>query len=195
MKRIKELLMLFLTMFKIGLFTFGGGYAMISIIERELVEKHKVIDYKEFLDIIAIAESSPGPIAINTATFIGYKINGVLGSLFATLGVVLPSFIVIYIISLFFEQFLALEYVEYAFKGIQTCVAFIIISAGIKMLKKLDKSVFNYIMVGVFLIAFLAVELLAVNFSTIFFILIGGVIGLTLYLVKFFKNKSKGGNK
>ena len=195
MKKIKELLMLFLTMFKIGLFTFGGGYAMISIIERELVEKRKLIDHKEYLDIIAIAESSPGPIAINTATFVGYKANGVLGSLSATLGVVLPSFIVVYIVSLFFEQFLALEYVGYAFKGIQTCVAFVIISAGIKMLKKLDKSVFNYIIVSVFLVAFLIVELLAVNFSTIFFILIGGVIGITLYLVKYFKDKSKGGNK
>lgn len=182
-------------MFKIGLFTFGGGYAMISIIEREIVEKRKLIDHKEYLDIIAIAESSPGPIAINTATFVGYKANGVLGSLFATLGVVLPSFIIVYIVSLFFEQFLALEYVGYAFKGIQVCVAFVIISAGIKMLKKLDKSVFNYIIVSVFLVTFLIVELLAVNFSTIFFILIGGVIGITLYLVKYFKDKSNGGNK
>ena len=195
MKKLKELLSLFLTMFKIGLFTFGGGYAMISIIEREIVEKKKIIDHKEYLDIIAIAESSPGPIAVNTATYVGYKANGVIGSIFSTLGVVLPSFLIVYIISFFFEQFLALEYVGYAFRGIQTCVAFLIISAGIKMLKKLEKSIFNYVMVLIFFIALLVVELFAVNFSTIFFILIGGTIGLTLYLVGYIKNKSKRGDK
>ena len=178
-------------MFKIGLFTFGGGYAMVSVIEREIVEKKKLLTHQEYLDIIAIAESSPGPIAVNTATFIGYKAFGVIGSVFATLGVVLPSFIVIYIISFFFEQFLALEYVGYAFRGIQTCVAYLIISAGIKMLSKLEKTFFNYFMVSVFFVVLLIFELLAVNFSTIFFILIGGTIGLTLYLVNYFKNKQK----
>lgn len=191
MKKIKGFLFLFLTMFKIGLFTFGGGYAMVSVIEREIVEKKKLINHQEYLDIIAIAESSPGPIAVNTATFIGYKSFGVLGSVFATLGVVLPSFIIIYTISFFFEQFLALEYVGYAFRGIQTCVAFLIISAGIKMLTKLKKSFFNYFMVGAFFITLLIFELLAVNFSTIFFILIGGTIGLTLYLVQYIKDKQK----
>lgn len=191
MKKLKNLFSLFLIMFKIGLFTFGGGYAMIAIIERELVEKKNLLSHEEFIDIIAIAESTPGPIAINSATFIGYKQNGVLGSLFATLGVVLPSFIIIYSISLFFEQFLALEYVNYAFRGIQVCVAFLIISAGIKMLKKLKKSVFNVIMVIIFTLAFLAVELLAVSFSTIFFILIGALIGLVVYLIGYFKNLSK----
>ena len=92
MKKLKLLLTLFVTMFKIGLFTFGGGYAMIAIIEREIIERKKWIDNDEFLDIIAIAESTPGPLAINSATFVGYKIAGVLGSVFATLGVVLPSF-------------------------------------------------------------------------------------------------------
>ncbi len=191
MKRLKNLFSLFLIMFKIGLFTFGGGYAMIAIIERELVEKKNLLSHEEFIDIIAIAESTPGPIAVNSATFIGYKQNGVLGSLFATLGVVLPSFIIIYVISLFFEQFLALEYVNYAFRGIQVCVAFLIISAGIKMLKKLKKSAFNVIMVMIFTLAFLAVELLAASFSTIFFILIGAFIGLVVYLIGYFKNVSK----
>ena len=191
MKRFKNLFFLFLIMFKIGLFTFGGGYAMIAIIERELVEKKNLLSHEEFIDIIAIAESTPGPIAVNSATFIGYKQNGILGSLFATLGVVLPSFIIIYSISLFFEQFLALEYVNYAFRGIQVCVAFLIISAGIKMLKKLKKSAFNVIMVIIFTLAFLAVELLAVSFSTIFFILIGAFIGLVVYLIGYFKKLSK----
>ena len=99
MKRIKALLELFLTMFKIGLFTFGGGYAMIAVFENEFISRKKWLESDEFLDMIAIAESTPGPIAINTATYIGYKVAGVLGSIFATLGVVLPSFIIILVIS------------------------------------------------------------------------------------------------
>ncbi len=191
MNRLKDLLKLFFTMFKIGLFTFGGGYAMVAVIEREIVEKKSWLTHEEYIDIIAIAESSPGPLAINTATFVGYKIQKFLGSLFATLGVVLPSFIVVYAISLVFEWFLSLEYVGYAFKGIQACVAFLIASAGFKMLNKLEKSAFNYIMVILTIGVFITLELLAVNFSTIYLILIGGVISLTIYLVGYFKNKLK----
>ena len=172
MKKLKTLLRLFLTMFKIGLFTFGGGYAMIAIIERELVERKKWIDHEEYMDMIAIAESTPGPLAINSATYVGYKICGLFGSLFATLGVVLPSFIIIFIISLFFDKFLSLNYVEYAFRGIQACVAFLILSAGIKMLKHLKKNVFNVVLTSLTIILLVAFSLFAVNFSTIFFILI-----------------------
>ena len=193
MKRLKTLLTLFLTLFKIGLFTFGGGYAMIAVIERDVVEKKKWLNHDEYMDIIAIAESSPGPIAINIATFVGYKVERVLGSIFATLGVVLPSFLVIFTISFFFEQFLALEYVGYAFKGIQACVGFIILSAGIKMFKKLKKDMFSYVLFSVSLVAFVLLKLFAVNFSTILFILIGGALGVALYLIRFFKNKSKKG--
>ena len=189
MSKIKAILLLFLTMFKIGLFTFGGGYAMIAIIERELVERKKWIEHEEFLDIIAIAESSPGPLAINSATYIGYKICGFFGSLFATLGVVLPSFIIIFIISLFFDKFLSLTYVEYAFRGIQACVAFLILSAGIKMSKQLKKTAFNFILLVSTIVLLLVFSLFAVKFSTIFYILIGGVIGLTAFLVKYFKEK------
>ena len=187
MKKIKVILSLFLAMFKIGLFTFGGGYAMIAIIERELVERKKWLEHDEFMDIIAIAESSPGPLAINSATYIGYKMCGVMGSLFATLGVVLPSFIIIFVISLFFDKFLSLTYVEYAFKGIQACVAFLILSAGIKMFKHLEKNLFNVIIVLSTVIMLILFSLFAVNFSTIFYILIGGVIGLSIFLVKYFK--------
>ena len=109
MKKFKNLLKLFWTMFKIGLFTFGGGYAMVAVIEREIVEKRKYIGQEEFLDLIAIAESTPGPIAVNSATYIGYKIAGVIGSVVATLAVALPSFIIIFIISLFFNQFLSMK--------------------------------------------------------------------------------------
>ena len=124
MKKIKLLLSLFFTMFKIGLFTFGGGYVMIGILEREFVEKKRFLEGNEFADLIGIAESTPGPIAINSATYIGYKTAGVLGSIVCTLGVVLPSFIIIFTISLFFDAFLELKVVKYAFKGIQACVPF-----------------------------------------------------------------------
>ena len=189
---------MFLAFFKIGLFTFGGGYAMIAVIERELVEKKQWIAHEEFLDIIGIAESSPGPLAINSATFIGYKKCGFLGALFATLGVILPSFIIIFAISLFFEQFLALEYVGYAFRGIQACVAFLILSAGVKMLKHLKCNLFNVLMVCFTIAAMILLEFFAPNFSTVFLILIGGAIGLCVYLVGYFKSKQKaekGGNE
>ena len=191
MKKLKTLFLLFLEMFKIGLFTFGGGYAMIAIIERELVEKKKWIEHEEFIDLIAIAESTPGPIAINSATYIGYKICGVLGSLVATLGVVLPSFSIIFAISLVFDKFLSLVFVQYAFRGIQACVAFLILSAGLKMLKKLKKNAFNIIFIVLTIGCLVGFSLFAVNFSSIFFILIGGTAGLTVYLIGYFSNKIK----
>lgn len=186
MKKFKTIISLFLTMFKIGLFTFGGGYAMIAIIERELVEKKKWIEHDEYMDVLAIAESSPGPLAINSATYIGYKICGWLGSVFATLGVVLPSFIIIFIISLFFNEFLSLTYVDYAFRGIQACVAFLILSAGIKMLKHLKKTVFNVSLVVITVTLMLIFSLFAVDFSTIIFILVGGSVGLTFFLIRYY---------
>ena len=106
-KKLNECLVLFKTFFKIGLFTFGGGYAMIPLIHKEIIENHHWIEDDDMLDIIAIAESTPGPISVNTATFVGYKVSGVLGSLFATLGLVLPSLFIIFVISLFIEQFMA----------------------------------------------------------------------------------------
>ncbi len=191
MQKLKNLLKLFLTMFKIGLFTFGGGYAMIAVVEREVVEKKKWIPQEEFIDLIAIAESTPGPLAINSATYVGYKICGVLGSIFATLGVVLPSFTIIFVISLFFDAFLGLEYVSYAFRGIQACVAFLIVSAGFKMLKGLKKNVFNITLLVLTIGCLLAFSLFAINFSSIFYILIGGVLGLSVYLIRLCVKKNK----
>ena len=179
-------------MFKIGLFTFGGGYAMIAVIQRELVEKKKWIQQEEYLDVVAIAESTPGPLAINSATFIGYKVCGVLGSIFATLGVVLPSFIIIFIISLFFDKFLELKFVGYAFRGIQACVGFLILSAGLKMFKGLKKSAFNLTLFIITIIALTLLDLFALNFSTVFFVLIGGAVGIVVYLISLIKNKEKG---
>lgn len=192
MKKFKNLLKLFWTMFKIGLFTFGGGYAMVAIIEREIVEKRKYIGQEEFLDLIAIAESTPGPIAVNSATYIGYKLGGVLGSFFATLGVVLPSFLIIFIISFFYEKFLALEYVSYAFKGIQVCVAFLIISAGIKMLKGLKKNLFNVIMFISTLVLMLVIKIFDLPISSIYLILVGGLIGVIVWLFARKKVNNKG---
>lgn len=192
MKKFKSLLNLFWTFFKIGLFTFGGGYAMVAVIEREIVEKRKHIGQEEFLDLIAIAESTPGPIAVNSATYIGYKLGGVLGSFFATLGVVLPSFLIIFIISFFYEKFLALEYVSYAFKGIQACVAFLIISAGIKMLKGLKKNLFNVIMFISTLVLMLVIKIFDLPISSIYLILVGGLIGIIIWLFARKKVNNKG---
>lgn len=189
MQKLKNCLALFVSFFKIGLITFGGGYAMIAIIESELVEKKKWIEKTEFLDVIAIAESTPGPIAINSATFIGYKRGGFWGSFFATLGVVMPSFIIIFAISFFFEKFLSLEYVGYAFKGIQACVAYLILSAGIKMFKGLKKNAFNVVLFGLTVAVMVTLDLLAVSFSSVYYILIGGAVGIVVYLVSFAKDK------
>ncbi len=189
MKKLKSLLILFITFFKIGIITFGGGYAMVAIIERELVEKKKWISHEEFLDIIAIAESSPGPLAVNSATFIGYKLNKFFGSVFATIGVVLPSFIIIFVISLFFDEFLKFKYVGYAFRGIQAAVVFLIISAGIKMFKHVEKTPFNITMTALTIVTLILLEIFALKFSTVFIILIGGGIGVFLYLFGYIKKK------
>lgn len=191
MNKIKNCLELFLAFFKIGLITFGGGYAMIAIIQRELVEKKKWIENGEFLDVIAIAESTPGPIAINSATFIGYKRGGFFGSLFATLGVVLPSFIIIYAISFVFDWFLSLKYVAYAFKGIQACVAYLILAAGIKMFKGLKKSAFNVILFSVATVTMITLDILALSFSSVYYILIGGAIGVIVYVISYATEKRR----
>ncbi len=183
MRKVKGYLSLFLTMLKIGLFTFGGGYAMIALLENEFVEKKKWLEKDEFLDVAAIAESTPGPIAINAATYIGYKKSGMIGSMIATLGICIPSFVIIYAISLFFDAFLSLTLVAYAFKGIQICVVYLILTAGLKMLKQMKKTTFNMIIISITLICMIVFSLFAVKFSTIFYILISGACGVALYLL------------
>lgn len=180
---MKKHLELFLTMLKIGLFTFGGGYAMIALLENEFVSKKKWIEPNEFLDMIAISESTPGPIAINAATYIGYKLLGVLGSLTATVAVCIPSFVIIYAISLFFDLFLSFTLVAYAFKGIQVCVIWLILSAGLKMLKQLKKTPLNIIILSAVIACMVTFSILAVRFSTIYYILISGGMGLLVYLL------------
>ena len=173
-------------MMKVGLFTFGGGYAMISLLDREFVERRKWITPEEFLNLVTIAESTPGPIAINCATYIGYRRSGVLGSVGATLGMCLPSFTIIYLISLFFDRFLAIEWVAAAFEGIQACVVFLILSAGIKMLKKMKKTPFNITVFSLTLISMVTLGLFSIGFSSIFYILISGALGLFIFTVKHF---------
>ena len=137
---MKLICSLFITFLKIGAFTFGGGYAMIALLENEFVEKKKWLEKSEFLDMVAVAESTPGPVAINSATYIGYKIAGFAGATMSTLAVCIPSFFIIYGISLFFDQFLSLRWVSCAFRGIQVCVIYLILTAGLKMLKSIDKN-------------------------------------------------------
>ena len=191
MKKVKGYLSLFLTMLKIGLFTFGGGYAMIALLENEFVEKKKWLNKDEFLDIAAIAESTPGPIAINAATYIGYKNSGMIGSMIATLGICISSFVIIYAISLFFDAFLSFTLVAYAFKGIQICVVYLILTAGLKMLKQMKKTAFNMIIISITLICMIVFSLFAVKFSTIFYILISGACGVAVYLLGKIRKEEK----
>mgnify|MGYP000981831849 CR=1 FL=1 len=166
---------LFTSFFKIGTFTFGGGYAMVPLIQNEVIEKKKWINEDEMLDIIAIAESTPGPIAINSATFIGYKVAGFWGSVCATFGVVLPSLIIISIIALFFEDFLSIKIIDAAFKGIRAGVAVLILNAGLKMYKQLKKDLIAYILIALSLVISFFVDF---RFMSLILIIFGAIIGI-----------------
>ncbi|MBR2337038.1 MAG: chromate transporter [Clostridia bacterium] len=180
---LKNLLDLALSYFKVGLFTFGGGLAMIAIIQHEYVEKRKWVENSEFESMVAIAESTPGPIAINCATYIGYKVCGVLGAIVATVAVCIPSFFIIYLISLVFDAFMSLKIVQYAFMGIQIAIIFLILSAGVKFFKSMKKTPFNITVFSCSLACMLTFSFFSVKFSSIFFILIGGALGLAVYLI------------
>jgi chromate transporter len=166
---------------------------MIALLENEFVSKRKWIDKEEFLDMVAIAESTPGPIAINAATYIGYKNAGVLGAILATVGVCIPSFLIIYLISLFFDAFLSLTYVSYAFRGIQVCVIYLILSAGLKLLKGMKKGIFSVTLLTLTVLCMVLFSLLSISFSAVFYILIGGMAGLTGYLIRKLKKRCKDG--
>ena len=163
-QKADRLFKLFLAFFRIGAFTFGGGYAMIPLIQKEVVENKKWITDQDILDIVAIAESTPGPIAINTATFVGYRVAGVLGAACATFGVVLPSFLIITIISMILKEFQSLKAVQYAFFGIRTGVLALILKALWSMYKQCPKKVISYVIAAGALIAaaFLDINVLLV---------------------------------
>lgn len=184
MPKAKKALRMFLVMVKIGLFTFGGGYAMIALLESELVAKRKWLEKDEFLDMIAVAESTPGPVAVNMATFIGYRQGGVAGAAFSTLGVCLPSFLIIFGISFFFDAFLSLSYVSYAFKGIRVCVIYLILSSGWKLLKTMERTPFSLLLFGTVFSALLIFSLLSVRFSSVLYILLSALAGFFLYLIQ-----------
>ena len=171
--KLKKLLQVFWSFFKIGAFTFGGGYAMIPLIQKEAVEKQGWVTDDDILDIIAIAESTPGPIAINSATFVGYRACGVLGSAMATLGVVLPSFVIILAISFALQQFQGVKEIQWAFKGIGAGVVALLIKSLWTMYKKSPKGWPAYVaMAGAFILTAF------VHISTIFVIIGCAVFGL-----------------
>ena len=182
-QEVKSLGTLFFTFFKIGLFTFGGGYAMIALLEEEFIQRRKWLDKDEFLDMAAIAESTPGPVAINSATYLGYKLAKVPGAATATVAVCLPSFLIIYAISLFFEQFTQLTVIANAFKGIQVCVIYLIFSAGVRMLKALDKSPFATGVLAAVMLVMVGLSLAGVSVSSILLILFSGAAGVAAWLL------------
>ena len=187
------LLELFLTFAKIGLFTFGGGLAMISLIENKCVEQKKWITHEEMMDITVIAESTPGPIAINCATFVGYKRAGFIGSIMATLGVVLPSFAIIYIISVFLDNFLELTLIANAFKGIKVAVGFLILDAAFNIIKKMQKNAFSLSFMIASFGMMLLVNIFSWNFSSISLMLVVALISLMIQV--FSKIRKAGGDK
>ncbi len=182
---------LFYTFAKIGLFTFGGGYGMIAIVQDECVDKKKWITDDEFATVLTIAESTPGPIAINCATYTGYSQGGILGSIAATFGVVLPSFVIIYLISSFFNNLLEIEIVANAFKGIQVGVGIIILRAGYNLYKKMKKNAFTIAILIVACLIMLAINFLGLSFSTIYMLLIAGVVGVVFSQIQRIKEGKK----
>lgn len=186
------LLDLFLTFAKIGLFTFGGGYAMISMIEHNCVERKKWITHDEMMNVTVIAESTPGPIAINCATFTGYKKAGFIGALAATLGIVLPSFSVIWLISMFLDNFLELTVIAAAFKGIKIAVGVLIFDAALTMIKKMKKKPLPLIIMICACVAMLCINIFALNFSSIALMLIAAVVSLVIFILSG-TSKQKGG--
>lgn len=175
---------LFLTFAKIGAFTFGGGYAMISIIENNCVERKKWITHDEMLDVAVIAESTPGPIAINCATFVGYKQAGFWGALAATLGVVLPSFGIIFLISVFLDNFLEITIIANAFKGIKIAVGLLILDVAVSMIKKMKKKPLPIIIMTASGLVMLLINIFSWSFSSVFIMLAAAIVGVSAFALK-----------
>ena len=182
---------LFLTFAKIGLFTFGGGYAMISLIENSCVEKKGWITHDEMMNVTVIAESTPGPIAINCATFVGYKQKGLIGAIAATIGMVLPSFSIIFLISMFLDNFLEIAWIAHAFMGIKIAVGILILDAAIKMIRKMQKKPIPLTIMACAFLAMLLIDIFALHVSSITLMLIAAVISLAIFLTR--RNTVKAG--
>ena len=182
---------LFLSFSKIGMFTFGGGYAMLALIEDTCVQKKQWITHDEMMNITVIAESTPGPIAINCATYVGYKQKGLAGAVLATIGVILPSFCIIFAISKFLDNFLEITWVAHAFEGIKIAVGILILDAALKMFKKIQKKTITIaIMLCTFSVMLLC-DLFSVRISSIILMLAAGFISLLIFMAG--KPAAKGG--
>ena len=175
---------LFLTFAKIGCFTFGGGYAMISLIENSCVEKKRWISHDEMMDITVIAESTPGPIAINCATYVGYKQKGLAGAAAATVGIVLPSFCIILLISSCLDNFLEIAWVVHAFMGIKLAVGILILDAAIKMIGKMPKTPIPVAIMGGAFCVMMLINIFAMRVSSITLMLVAAIISLSIFLTK-----------
>ncbi|MEM1483379.1 chromate transporter [Oscillospiraceae bacterium PP1C4] len=189
MKKSAQCLTLFLTFLKIGAFTFGGGYAMISLIQRETAETHHWMTDRDVVDMIAIAQSVPGAIAVNSATFVGYRVAGFWGALCATLGVVLPSFVIISIISVFIMQYRQIEWLAWIFDGIRAGVIVLVLDAVLKLKKTNDKSLFNLL---VMLLAFFGASFIKVD--VVLFVILAAIVGIVRQLILIRKTEYKGGS-
>lgn len=181
-RTIKEtlvlILRLMLTFLKIGAFTFGGGYAMIALVEKDVVEKKKWLTEKEMLDLLAIAESTPGVIALNTATYVGQKVAGFFGALAASICVMLPSIVIIVLISGIIQQFGDNRYVRWAFLGIRAAVAALIFNAVLKMFKQVEKNVFSYILMAIALVLAALSVFNVIALDVVFILLGAAAVGL-----------------
>ena len=188
------LLELFLTFAKVGLFTFGGGYAMIALIDHACVETKQWITHDEMMNVTVIAESTPGPIAINCATYVGYKQKGLPGAAVATMGMVLPSFCIIFLISMFLDHFLEISWIAHAFMGIRLAVGILILDAGIRMLRKMQKKALPRTIMLCAFAAMLLVDLFALRISSIMLMLTAAIVSLSVFLVRQGKGKEAAGS-
>ena len=189
-KYMNIVLDLFLTFAKIGLFTFGGGYAMISLIDNSCVEKKHWITPDEMINVTVIAESTPGPIAVNCATFVGYKQKGLIGAVAATVGIVLPSFCIIFLISMFLDNLLAITWIAHAFMGIKIAVGLLILDAAIKMIKKMQKRPMPLTIMICACVAMLVIDIFALRVSSITLMLIAAFISLAVFLIKWYSGSA-----
>jgi chromate transporter len=183
---------MFLSFAKIGLFTFGGGYAMIALIEDTCVEKKKWITHDEMMNITVIAESTPGPIAINCATYVGFKQKGFAGALAATTGMILPSFCIIFAISVYLDRFLEITWIAHAFQGIKIAAGILILDAAVRMLKKMPKKVLPRVFMLCAFTAMLLINIFSVSISSIILMLTAGLASLIIFMAG--KASSKGGD-
>lgn len=178
------LIELLLAFAKIGLFTFGGGYAMISLIEDTCVEKKQWITHDEMMNVTVIAESTPGPIAINCATYVGYKKKGLAGAVAATIGIVLPSFCIILLISMFLDRFLEITWIANAFMGIKIAVGILILDAAVKMIVKMKKKTMPVMIMIVAFVAMLTIDVFSLRVSSIALMLTAAAVSTSVFLIR-----------